>query len=148
MSHALLQAPWKAVQQHFTRGGSLAGPLYAVLAIAALAVLLWFVHHLQEKTWSDRTIDDPKKLYRSIVRRLGLTVPQRDLLYRIVRDLPLEHPTVLLMSPRSFADHTDRWSAKMRRAGGNAAHRADIDSVCRALFDVSIDTAQKGDEDA
>ena len=146
MSHVLLQAPWNGVQQHFTRGGSLAGPLYAILAMAALAVLLWFVHQVQQQTWTDRTIDDSKKLFRSIVRRLKLTVPQRDLLYRMTRDLPIEHPTLLLISPRAFADYTDRWTAKMRRAEANSDVHAEIDSICRTLFDVSIDAAQTGDD--
>lgn len=97
-----------AISRHFQRQGTireiLLGGLVAV-AIVLLAVLLQAI----EKRRRPTDVDRPAKLFRRLLSRLNLTVPQRDILRRMASDLGLENASVLLISRRLFETQARLW---------------------------------------
>jgi hypothetical protein len=71
-------------------------------------------------------------LFLEVLRGVPLTVPQRDLLRRIARDLPLAHPTVLLLSPAIYHETANTWMSATRSATPET--RARLDGLAEALF--------------
>ncbi len=98
----------EAIQQHLNRGGSGRGLLLALLGLLLLGVVVVLLHWIQRRA-QPHDIDSPARLFRQLVRRLGLSPPQRTLLRRMARDLQLPHPTVLLLGRRLFDLHSHRW---------------------------------------
>ena len=104
-----MQSAWRSVHEYFQRGGSPMVILYVFAWGAALILLLFLVHRFQQRH-SRQPIDQPKRLFRSVLTRLELSVQQRDLLRRMARDLELEHPTALLLCPKTFRRQAALWS--------------------------------------
>lgn len=120
-----------AIRDRFATGGS-TGRFAAVLAaIAALFLVMVLIAWLIQRRRQKR-VYNPKALFQDVLRQLPLTVPQRDLLRRLARDLRLEHPTVLLLSPQLFLESANAWMELARRA--NPATRAQLDDLARAIF--------------
>jgi len=103
-----------ALQERFARGGSWGG---ALLALAGLAVAIGLVVllYLAQQKRRRGDVDNPGKLYRGLLAALELSVPQRDFLWHLARDLQLEHPTVLLLGRGIYQTHTQRWLAVHNR---------------------------------
>lgn len=137
MTAPVLQSPFRWAHERFARGGSWSEFGFAVLVLVVLMALLVVVHRIQQRRASDSLENDPAKLFRVMLRRLGLGVLQRDLLRRMARDLELEHPTTLLLSPTIFRRHALRWSRQFERPTGGALSPdlRELDSLCRTLFD-------------
>ena len=129
------QAPWQAVRDHLQRGGPPSALLYAAVAVAALAGLLVLLHRLQQRRATGPPVDNPTRLFETVIRDLGLNVVQRDLLRRMAADLEMEHPTVLLLSPAIFVERARRWTTSGGRLGGTlSSRRVSLEEVGRALF--------------
>lgn len=129
------QAPWKAVQDHLTRGGSLLTLLYAAVAVAVLVGLLVLLHRAQHRRATGPPVENPRKLFDTVIRDLGLGVVQRDLLRRMASDLEMEQPTILLLSPAIFMKYARKWSASGRGRGGTSSvHGVSLEGLGRALF--------------
>jgi len=99
-----------ALQERFVRGGSWVGALLALVGLAVAIGLLVLLYLLQQKRRRG-DVDNPGKLYRGLLAGLELSVPQRDFLWHLARDLQLEHPTVLLLGRGIYHTHTQRWLA-------------------------------------
>ncbi len=132
----LLQNPLRGVREQFQRGGSLTDVLYAALAVAALLTLLVVIHRIQERRSSPRMDNDPQKLFRTVAGRLRLGVIQRDLLRRMARDLELEHPTALVLSPDVFSRCAKHWLGQTARGSGVPAgdRVRQLSALSEALF--------------
>lgn len=129
------QAPWEAVRDHLDKGGSPYAPLVAVLVILALAAVLCLLNRVQQRGSKQSKTDDPKRLFRDVLRTLDLSIMQRDLLRRMAADLRPEHPTVMLLTPELFAEHADRWQKEVEARGQSVAGLSDsLASLAAALF--------------
>ncbi|MFQ5492307.1 MAG: hypothetical protein ACE5GE_16475, partial [Phycisphaerae bacterium] len=97
-----------AIQQHFQRQGAGWEVLLAVLVAVGIVLLAILFQAIQEgRRRTD--VHRPAKLFRRLLPKLGLTVPQRDLLRRMAADLRLDNATVLLLSRRIFDRQVRRW---------------------------------------
>lgn len=136
MTPVLAPSSLRAVRDHFDRGGSPFVLFYAGIAIVVLIGFLVLANRFQQRRLARTPTDDPKKLLTSVVRKLGLSVVQRDLLRRIISDLQLEHPTVLLLSPILFVEHAMRWTAARNdKPGGTSRVLSEpLENLGRALF--------------
>jgi hypothetical protein len=134
----LLQAknPWQSAHEHFQRGGTLGGLLAAFMTIGGLIGLLYIVHRLQQRKHSTGPVVNPQKLFRTIVRKIGLNVLQRDLLLRVARDLRLQHPVTLLLAPEVFQYHIRKWREKMYQVDRDAIAKTDdaVESLSQVIF--------------
>lgn len=111
----------QSIRQEFMRGGSFGEVILAVLAIVVLLCVVALVYRLQQRG-QGRELDNAEKLYRSLLQRLELSVPQRDLLRRIAAAQHLENPTVLLLGRRIFEQYAQQ---------ALAARTADADGTSR-----------------
>jgi hypothetical protein len=121
----------EALQQRFSRGGTWGELVLPLVGVAALFALLSLLYSLQKRR-QRADIDHPGKLYRRLVQRLGLSAPQRDLLYRMAADLRLPNPSVVLLGRRIFDTHAQRWLATGRATRPDSPQR--IAELADSLF--------------
>lgn len=105
----LSQSPWRNVHNYFNDARSLTHLLPILLVIAAIIAVVLLINRVQQRRSAGRLDDDPAKLFRTVIRRLPLTVFQRDLLHRMARDLSLDQPAVMLLGPHLFAEQVRVW---------------------------------------
>ncbi len=136
MNALLMQSPIQAIGDYFARGGDLNEFLVILGVLLVLLCGLVFVQFYLRKH-RGRQPDDPRKLFRWVVRRLHLGVIERDLLRRMVAELRLQHPTNLLLSYDLFRDHALRYHAQCRKASGGRAdaQAKTLDALSHTLFD-------------
>ena len=110
------------------------GAVLWLVALLAGVLLLLYVVWLLHRWWRARQTYNPRALFNQVLRSLSrsLTVPQRDLLQRIGRELNLAHPTVLLLTRDLFITYTNRWMSATRRADLNTRQR--LDQLAGVLF--------------
>ena len=98
----------EAVQRYLNREGSIRGLLLTLLGFVAFAVLVLILHRLHGRTRAG-DVDRPRRLFRKLIPRLKVSVPQRGLLLRMASDLELQNPTVLLLSRQVFEARAEEW---------------------------------------
>ncbi len=114
---------WEALQRGFNRSGAVAEALLLLCVVAAMLSVVLFVYTRYKRRHA-LDFNDPRKLYRTILQKLDLSVPQRDLLRRMASDLELAHPTSLLLGRSVFESYAGRWLET-----GRHTHHADADRV-------------------
>ena len=119
------------IRDRFAAGGSTADVMQVLVLLAVGLLVLYLVtalwqHHRR------RQINNPRKLFGEVLRQLPLSVPQRDLLRRISRELGLDHPAVLVLSPQIFHSYSNHWMSASRSA--NPVTRERLDELVQALF--------------
>jgi hypothetical protein len=119
------------IRERFAGGGSTSAFVVVLLLIAATFLLLAVIAVIARR-WRRRRVYSPRGLFLQSLRELALTVPQRELLRRIARELRLEHPTILLLSPTIFVEHANAWMSTTRNA--NLATRDRLSALARAIF--------------
>lgn len=127
--------PLRYAHERFARGGSWTEFLGAMLAIGVILGLLILVQRRQNRRARGHIENDPGKLFRTVLGQLGLGVVSRDILRRMARDLELEHPTTLIMSPDIFRYSLVRWRRELDRDSGRVPQHCDLDQLYRTLFD-------------
>ena len=100
----------EAVQRYLNREGSVHGLVLTLLGFAAFGILVLILHRLHRRTRAG-DVDRPRRLFRKLIPRLGVSVPQRGLLLRIASDLRLPNPAVLLLGRRVFEARARQWLA-------------------------------------
>ena len=119
------------IRDRFATGGSTTDVMQVLVLLAVgllvlyLAAVLW-QHHRR------RQINNPRRLFGEVLRQLPLSVAQRDLLRRIARELGLDHPAALVLSPQVFRSHANRWMSASHSA--NQVTRERLDGLAQALF--------------
>ena len=103
----------QGLRDRFALGGRW-GEVISVLLVLAGCVLLLALIHRRQRTAGRPEPDSPPRLFRTLLKGLGLTAQQRSILRGMATDLRLEHPTVMLLSPKLFQEQTAAW-AKTRR---------------------------------
>ena len=106
----------QSIQQYLNREGSGWGALLAALGLVALILVIVLAYTLQQRARRG-DVHRPRKLFRRMLRRLELAIPQRDLLQRMAADLGLENPTTLLLARSIFEKHAGDWLNAGRSAG-------------------------------
>ena len=133
----LSQNPWRNVHNYFNDARSLSQLLSVLLIIAVVIGVALLINRVQHRRSTGRLDNDPRKLFLTVTRQLPLTVIQRDLLYRIARDLSLDQPAVMLLGPHLFAEHARTW-IDGQGSGGTVPPPAQLlgflDGVSHALF--------------
>lgn len=119
------------IRDRFADGGTWGEMVLAILGLAAFVAFLFVVFGVQRRVHR-KEIDNPRKLFRTLITQLGLTVRQRDLLRRIAGDLRLEHPTILLLGPSIYWSHAEQWTGRFSR--NPTAAQAEFDQLARTLF--------------
>jgi hypothetical protein len=119
------------IRDRFADGGAWANMVLALLGLAAFVGLLFVMFEVQRRI-RRKEIDHPRKLFRTLMTQLGLTVRQRDLLRRMARELRLEHPTILMLGPGIYRSYAEQWTSQHARQP--ATVHAELDQLARALF--------------
>jgi hypothetical protein len=120
-----------AIRDRFAGGGSTLNFLLAVVGIIAAVAVLRLMH-LFVLRLRLRELNHPGKLFREVLVQLPLGVRQRDLLRRMARDMRLEHPVHLVLSPQLFQQLGNRWMVTTRRATPEV--RRELNALAAALF--------------
>ncbi len=110
-----LTATQLAVREHFQEGGS---PTTVVSVLALIMVGFGFAYLLSRRfppKGQETIIDDPARLFRDVITELKLSVPNRRFLLTMARDLRLEHPSAVLLSPMLFDRCLSRWEKAKTR---------------------------------
>ncbi|GJM26615.1 MAG: hypothetical protein DHS20C16_30300 [Phycisphaerae bacterium] len=119
------------IRDRFATGGSVADfVLVITLILLALAALYGIMH------WGMRrrrgAFFNPRKLFDKTLRSLSLRVDQRDLVRKIARDLRLQHPTVLLLSPQLLNLYGNQWMSATDNV--TDSQRTQLDDLSTHLF--------------
>ena len=111
----------RAVRNQFQYGGSWTSVFVVLLSLVAIIVLVGWLSRIQNRSQQSAANSprnsDPQRLYAHLLSNLGLSVPQRQLLESVARELRLPHPTILLISETLYDQCVEQWT---RRAGGAA----------------------------
>lgn len=124
-----------AIQQHFQRTGTGTEVLLGVLVAVGIVLFAVLAQSIQKRR-SKHNVDHPAKLFRRLLYKLDLTVPQRDIIRRMALDLRLENATVLLLSRRVFERYARRWLTKVGSSTSNVDHR--LADLTRALYPAGV----------
>jgi hypothetical protein len=119
------------IRDRFADGGTWGDMVLTLSGLAAFVVFLFVVFGVQRRVHR-KDIDNPRKLFRTLMTQLGLTVRQRDLLRRMAGDLRLEHPTILLLGPGAYWSYAEQWTSQFAR--NPTTTNAELDQLARALF--------------
>ncbi len=105
----------QAVRDHFQRGGSFRAVLLVLIAIiAAIVIGRELTRRLRRQKLTAPT-SHPRRLFRDMQRKLELTAQQRSILDTVAKDLKMEHPSVMLLSPSLFDRCFQLWLIHRRR---------------------------------
>ena len=98
-----LTAVQRATRDHFQEGGSVTAVL-VVLVLLTGVILLTYNLARRQRGFSRAAAakGDPHRLFRNVLDQLELTTPQYQWLQAVVKELKLEHPAVILLSPALF----------------------------------------------
>ncbi len=107
---------YRAVREQFNQGGTLGSILIVLAALMGLVVLVYVLNRLEQKSTKQATPMDSQSLFRDLVSRLDLSETQREWLLELVKDMPVENPTVLLLSEQLFDNHVREWQGSRRGA--------------------------------
>ena len=121
----------RGIQDRLSDGRSLGDIVLTLLGLAAFVACLYVVFALQRRLRRTE-IDDSRRLFRSALVELGITVRQRDLLRRIAGDLRLPEPTVLLLGSGIYWSHARRWTAEF--PSKQPQTRAEMEKLATLLF--------------
>ena len=121
----------QGLRDRFVLGGRWGEVIAVLLVLAACALLLALIHRRQ-RTADRPEPDSPARLFRTLLKGLGLTARQRRVLRSMATDLRLEHPTVMLLSPQLFQQQAAAW-AKTRRD----VPAPELAAIARELFRVT-----------
>lgn len=129
---AQLDESLKAIRDQFRHGGSFAGVLLTALVIAGVLLLAYVLTRRQQRRARPGQKADPEGLFFAVLEKLPLTPAQRRMLTSFAADLHMEHPTVMLLSPRALHRSATNWRARQR------THEGDDRALDQFLHDVEL----------
>ena len=138
----LLQVdPFKAFQQYLESRNLWTSVAWNIGIGVGFVVMLVIIYRVQLRRSQPRHHDNPMRLFRSVLRKLGLTLRQRELLMQVARDVKVPHPTVMLLSPALFNEHAGRWLSNHASPSAGASTRTllALQGVAKALFGALAD---------
>jgi hypothetical protein len=127
----------RGVRDRFQEGGSVAVVLLVLLALVVVVFGVYCLTLRQDKADLAVQRADPQKLFRDLLHRLDLAPSQRRLLGAVAKDLRLEQPSVILLSPVLFDRYVRKWQTGRYREVGNRGDLSQSELVaqtCDVLF--------------
>ena len=126
-----------ALREYFVKGdpSSVWPALPWLGAVAAMLLALLWIAHIRWDHPRRATRPHPHRLFRRLLRELGLPLSDRLLLRRIARHAQLDNPALLLLSPQLMARYTHRWAHLIVSDGLKRTGVSRADAICRHLFD-------------
>jgi len=127
----------RIIRDRFQRGDSITSLLVVLSLFAILVFLVGWLSRRSSKAGRASARDNPQRLFRTLLERLPLTTAQREWFGKVVAEVRLEHPTVLLLSRDLYDRHFGRGSHHRAETGHKADRFADAElaaAVRRALF--------------
>lgn len=129
-------AEWyESMHRRFLQGepDMMEGIVTAVLSIGLLALVTWLLYRWQSRRQQPPPIQ-PMSLFKRVLSRLDLSVPERWLLRRLARASGIPHPTALLISARLYDSAVERYCAAGEMAFARAGKAATFAAIRRRLF--------------
>jgi len=109
------------------------GVLTAALAIGLALIVMGILHRWQKRREQPAPAQ-PMALYRRVLSKMGLTVIERWLLWRLARNCRLEHPTAILISSRLYDGAVERYCAGSGLFFARAGKAATFAAIRRRVF--------------
>ncbi|MBI4717823.1 MAG: hypothetical protein HY763_08475 [Planctomycetes bacterium] len=106
----------RAVRNQFAEGGTVLDVVAIAGFLAAIVLLVYYFDRRQQRGRQPVQPNRPFDLYRDLVRRIPLTVAQREFLTGLAKDLRLPQPTVILLSPALYDQAVAQWQARPAHA--------------------------------
>jgi hypothetical protein len=116
------------IRDRFAEGGrwtEVAAVFLLLLSCTLVLSLISRRQHRSERPEPER----PTRLFRQLLRQLGLTPREQRLLRRMAADLRLAQPTMILLSPKLFSEQAAAWSKSHTNTPTD-----EIDAIARRLF--------------
>ncbi len=118
MQTGALTPTQQAVRDQFQEGGSIGTVLLLVAGLAMMVALAyWLSKQVQHIDSGPARVDDPQRLFEDWLVRLEMPAEQLQFLRAIARDLDLENPATILLSPVRFDRCLDQWPAHRQTSG-------------------------------
>jgi len=128
--------PRKAISEQFTKESwdpdTWIGVVVVAAAILILFVLLHFIMYYEKRSGDPQLARSPHKLFRDLLSFLQLGHSQKELLKRIAKDLQLQSPSTMLLSPGRFVEHSKRWLAQTQ--DGSNRYGNELDRIAEVVF--------------
>ncbi len=126
---------YESVQRRFLFGEPdlIRGVLTAAFVIGLVLVVIGVLHHWQKRRQQPAPAQ-PMALYRRVLSKMGLTVIERWLLWRLARNCRLEHPTAILISSRLYDGAVERYCAGSGLFFARAGKAATFAAIRRRVF--------------
>ncbi|HUW82778.1 MAG TPA: hypothetical protein VMZ31_08285 [Phycisphaerae bacterium] len=132
-----------ALREYFVKGDPSSVwsglPWLGAIAVALLA-LLW-IAHVRWDGPKRAARPHPHRVFRKLVKELGLPFSDRLLLRQIARHAQLDNPTLMLLSPQLMARYTHRWARLITADRLKRTGLSKTDAICRRLFDRPLPAA-------
>jgi hypothetical protein len=109
------------------------GILTSVMVIVLIVGSAWLLYRWQRRGQRP-TPAQPMALYRRVVNKLGFSLVDRWLLWRLARDCAIDHPTALLLSARLYDGAVERYCAGNGLFFARAGKAITFASIRRRLF--------------
>lgn len=132
----------RSVSDWFQGGGSVSSAFLVIAAMAGALLIAWALSQRARRRDNRTTINDPGVLFDDLVGRLPLTPQQRHWIAAMVRELRLQQPAVVLLSPALFDRYHHEWTAGPTRSSTRARKphaSVSVKDVRAVLFPVSTD---------
>lgn len=132
----LAEGSWyESVQHRFLFGEPelIRGLLTAALAMGLVLLVIGMSYRWQKRRQQPAPTQ-PMALFRRVLSKMGLTVIERWLLWRLARNSGLEHPTALLISTRLYDGAVDRYCAGSGLFFARAGKAASFAAIRRRIF--------------
>jgi len=132
-----LPAALKAIQDQFRQGGTLGSVVLTVLGFVAVLAIVFAIDRAMRRARERPEPKRARRLFRDLMVRLQLSVPDCELLRRMADELQLAQPVVLLLCPELFAELSRRW--RERAPSRSADAEARLAALAGRLFPVTGD---------
>ncbi|HPD31108.1 MAG TPA: hypothetical protein PLL20_14025 [Phycisphaerae bacterium] len=132
----LAEGSWyESVQHRFLFGEPelIRGLFTAALAMGLVLLVIGMSYRWQKRRQQPAPTQ-PMALFRRVLSKMGLTVIERWLLWRLARNSGLEHPTALLISSRLYDGAVDRYCAGSGLFFARAGKAASFAAIRRRIF--------------
>jgi hypothetical protein len=114
--------------------------MVVVVVIGLFVVLLLLLLNRAQQDRGVRKGKTPQGLFKEVLSKLKLGWPDRMLLRRVASELRLKNPTVMLLTPKIFAESASRYVSG--RSGRSRADMTRLRAIHRQVFGQDLPTRQ------
>jgi len=99
----------QSLYEEFQKGNMVLDSLIVLGGILVIVLIAYWLSLRQRRLIEQPHVNDPARLFRSVLDRLALRPEQRRLIEAVAAAGGGEHPTALLLSPVLFHEGCNRW---------------------------------------